>query len=306
LRVIIAVLCREQMAEAGVNGIMTADVFTDLSNDTVLTTAWINGKLRLSVCASTRKAYACGCLSPLRPPMGPLCSVCPPDMVMHAQHTGSTQAEQPSNDALLCPVGEKLSESRASDIRELCNTLLSAYLIQLLDTGLLHADPHPGNLIRTEDGKICVLDFGLMTEVTPTQRIALFEYIAHLSIQVGTVSCYLAAFLPPCKWLASNVVFAPYVRGQRVSTCAIGHAASTPTSESALGSGLTHDCGCVVFIRQDWGKLAYDLQRLGFIPDDVGDEVLQEMSGPLGRILVQLSGGGGATKLNIDAGEGPC
>jgi hypothetical protein len=56
---------------------------------------------------------------------------------------------------------------------------------------------------------------------------------------------------------------------------------------------------------QDWGKLAYDLQRLGFIPDDVGDDMLQEMSGPLGRILVQLSGGGGATKLNIDAGEGP-
>lgn len=45
--------------------------------------------------------------------------------------------------------GEKLSESRAADVRELCNTLLSAYLIQLLDTGLLHADPHPGNLIRT-------------------------------------------------------------------------------------------------------------------------------------------------------------
>jgi hypothetical protein len=34
----------------------------------------------------------------------------------------------------------------------------------------------------------------------------------------------------------------------------------------------------------------------------VGDELLQEMAGPLGRILVQLSGGGGATKLNIDAG----
>lgn len=61
----------------------------------------------------------------------------------------------------------------------------------------------------------------------------------------------------------------------------------------------------VLCVLQDWGKLAYDLQRLGFIPEDVGDEVLQEMSGPLGRILVQLSGGGGATKLNIDAGEGP-
>jgi aarF domain-containing kinase len=44
--------------------------------------------------------------------------------------------------------GEKLSDSRASDVRELCTTLLNAYLIQLLETGLLHADPHPGNLIR--------------------------------------------------------------------------------------------------------------------------------------------------------------
>ena len=35
--------------------------------------------------------------------------------------------------------GEKLSESNASDVRQLCTTLLNAYLIQLLDTGLLHA-----------------------------------------------------------------------------------------------------------------------------------------------------------------------
>jgi aarF domain-containing kinase len=56
--------------------------------------------------------------------------------------------------------GEKLSESRAEDVRELCTTLLNAYLVQLLDTGLLHADPHPGNLIRTPEGKICILDYG--------------------------------------------------------------------------------------------------------------------------------------------------
>ena len=31
---------------------------------------------------------------------------------------------------------------------------------QLLETGTLHADPHPGNLIRTPDGKICILDYG--------------------------------------------------------------------------------------------------------------------------------------------------
>ena len=38
-----------------------------------------------------------------------------------------------------------------------------------------------GNLIRTPDGKICILDFGLMTEVSPQQSMALVEYIAHLS-----------------------------------------------------------------------------------------------------------------------------
>lgn len=56
--------------------------------------------------------------------------------------------------------GEKLSESHADDVKQLCTTLLNAYLIQLLDTGLLHADPHPGNLIRTPDGRICILDYG--------------------------------------------------------------------------------------------------------------------------------------------------
>jgi len=39
--------------------------------------------------------------------------------------------------------GEKLGESNAADVRELCSTLLNCYLIQLLDTGLLHADPNP-------------------------------------------------------------------------------------------------------------------------------------------------------------------
>lgn len=31
---------------------------------------------------------------------------------------------------------------------------------------LFLTDPHPGNLLRTPDGKLCVLDFGLMTEVS--------------------------------------------------------------------------------------------------------------------------------------------
>lgn len=37
------------------------------------------------------------------------------------------------------------------------------FLWQLLDTGFFHADPHPGNMIRTPDGKLAILDFGEST-----------------------------------------------------------------------------------------------------------------------------------------------
>jgi len=38
-------------------------------------------------------------------------------------------------------------------------------LEQLLEHGFFHADPHPGNLLALEDGRICYLDFGMMSEV---------------------------------------------------------------------------------------------------------------------------------------------
>ena len=79
--------------------------------------------------------------------------------------------------------GEKLSESKTEDVLDLCDTILNCYLIQLLETGFLHADPHPGNLLRTPDGRVAILDFGLMSEVTDDQRVCLVEYITHLSLE---------------------------------------------------------------------------------------------------------------------------
>merc|ERR1719446_1229482 len=76
--------------------------------------------------------------------------------------------------------GEKLSQSQANDVRELVNVGVVAYLTQLLDKGLFHADPHPGNMLRTPDGKLGILDFGLMTRITDDQRYGMVEAIAHL------------------------------------------------------------------------------------------------------------------------------
>jgi aarF domain-containing kinase len=56
--------------------------------------------------------------------------------------------------------GEKLSQSTADDVGDLVKVGVICYLKQLLDTGFFHADPHPGNLIRTPDGRLAILDFG--------------------------------------------------------------------------------------------------------------------------------------------------
>ncbi|KAL5542543.1 hypothetical protein UlMin_010253 [Ulmus minor] len=76
--------------------------------------------------------------------------------------------------------GEKLSQSRESDVGELVNVGVICYLKQLLDTGFFHADPHPGNMIRTPDGKLAILDFGLVTKLTDDQKYGMIEAIAHL------------------------------------------------------------------------------------------------------------------------------
>ncbi|KAM0920451.1 hypothetical protein ACQ4PT_007507 [Festuca glaucescens] len=76
--------------------------------------------------------------------------------------------------------GEKLSQSTEDDVGSLVNVGVICYLKQLLDTGFFHADPHPGNMIRTPDGKLAILDFGLVTKLTDDQKYGMIEAIAHL------------------------------------------------------------------------------------------------------------------------------
>ncbi len=53
-------------------------------------------------------------------------------------------------------------------------------LEQLLEHGFFHADPHPGNLLALKDGRLCYLDFGMMSEVTRQSRSGLIQAVVHL------------------------------------------------------------------------------------------------------------------------------
>jgi aarF domain-containing kinase len=53
----------------------------------------------------------------------------------------------------------------------------------LLDTGVLHCDPHKGNLLRTTDGRLCILDWGMTLDVPKDLQYALLEFIAHINVE---------------------------------------------------------------------------------------------------------------------------
>jgi len=78
-------------------------------------------------------------------------------------------------------VGERLEQSSASDVSSLCSIAMNSYLTMMLESGTMHCDPHPGNLLRTQDGKLCILDWGLVQTIDPDLRLKFIEHIAHLT-----------------------------------------------------------------------------------------------------------------------------
>ena len=51
---------------------------------------------------------------------------------------------------------------------------------QLFRTGLVHADPHEGNMLYTDDGKLALLDFGLICRVNNEQQEAMAGCILNI------------------------------------------------------------------------------------------------------------------------------
>uniref|UniRef100_A0A7N0VBR9 Protein kinase domain-containing protein n=1 Tax=Kalanchoe fedtschenkoi TaxID=63787 RepID=A0A7N0VBR9_KALFE len=73
--------------------------------------------------------------------------------------------------------GKKLSEVRDLHIIEVG---VYCSFNQLLECGFYHADPHPGNLLLTYDGKLAYLDFGMMGEFEQKLREGFIEACLHL------------------------------------------------------------------------------------------------------------------------------
>jgi ubiquinone biosynthesis protein len=61
-------------------------------------------------------------------------------------------------------------ESMGLERRHLAKTGVNAYFKQILEDGFFHADPHPGNIFVMPDGRIGLMDFGIVGRVSPELR----------------------------------------------------------------------------------------------------------------------------------------
>jgi predicted unusual protein kinase regulating ubiquinone biosynthesis (AarF/ABC1/UbiB family) len=67
------------------------------------------------------------------------------------------------------------------DGHELAVQLFSAYLDQILVDGMFHADPHPGNVLVTDDGRLALLDLGMVARVAPEMQDSLIKLLLAVS-----------------------------------------------------------------------------------------------------------------------------
>jgi predicted unusual protein kinase regulating ubiquinone biosynthesis (AarF/ABC1/UbiB family) len=63
------------------------------------------------------------------------------------------------------------------DAGRLAGLVMEVYVQMMLVDGLFHADPHPGNLLVTRDGRLVLLDFGMMVRVAPELRLKLIRTV---------------------------------------------------------------------------------------------------------------------------------
>ena len=67
------------------------------------------------------------------------------------------------------------------DGQALASQLFKAYLKQVLVDGIFHADPHPGNVFITPDGRVALLDLGMVGYTTPAMQENLLKILIAIS-----------------------------------------------------------------------------------------------------------------------------
>jgi predicted unusual protein kinase regulating ubiquinone biosynthesis (AarF/ABC1/UbiB family) len=125
----------------------------------------------------------------------------------------------------------------------LADELFGAYIRQVLVDGVFHADPHPGNVLVTDDGRLVLLDIGMVARVAPAYQEKLLKLLLALADarpdEVVRVARTLGQELPDFD----------RPRFERVVARVVKRAESSPLADLELGAIVLQlireaaDCG---------------------------------------------------------------
>ena len=67
------------------------------------------------------------------------------------------------------------------DTRPIVEQLFRCYLRMMLEEGVIHADPHPGNVMLTDDGRLALIDLGMVATMPPRTQ----DEVVKLLLAIG-------------------------------------------------------------------------------------------------------------------------
>ena len=81
------------------------------------------------------------------------------------------------------------------DHEALADTLVRAYLKQIVLDGVFHADPHPGNVLVTDEGRLALIDLGMIGRLSPQMQERLLKLLLAISEGRGEEAAEVAVTL---------------------------------------------------------------------------------------------------------------
>jgi ubiquinone biosynthesis protein len=78
--------------------------------------------------------------------------------------------------------GQKLASLVGPERLRARTRIIRAFVRQILEHGVFHADPHPGNLLVDDDGRIVLLDLGAVDEVDAGTRSGLLRVVLAIAL----------------------------------------------------------------------------------------------------------------------------
>ncbi|KAF0896732.1 hypothetical protein E2562_027259 [Oryza meyeriana var. granulata] len=97
---------------------------------------------------------------------------------VYKQYSGSRVLVMEWIDGIRCTDPQAIKEA-GIDVEGFLTVGVSAALRQLLEFGLFHGDPHPGNIFAMRDGRIAYVDFGNVAVLSQQNKQILIDAVVH-------------------------------------------------------------------------------------------------------------------------------